>query len=276
MTVYLVEKAKRRNSWVPREIDGLSLVLSPMLEEISFLTHAFTTREGGRSAPPLDSFNLGRHWPTTESREDAMSNRERLLRALDIATNDLAVPGQKHTDNIEYVGPNKESTFSYPDVDALCTDLADKPILLHFADCVPVVIVDTRKKSLAVVHAGWRGTARSITRKAVSYMIDSLDCRAMDMVAAVGPSICARCYQTDDSVARQVCQTVSQPSAFVETRGGRPYPDLPGINAMQLLESGLELVDVSNWCTACHPELFYSHRQSGGQTGRQGALACLR
>jgi YfiH family protein len=254
------------------------LLQSPLLKSLSWLAHAFTTRLGGESPSPLDSFNLGRHWNTDESKHDALRNRRILCKALDLNADRLAVPGQQHTNNVQLIKellPESKEPSHIPAIDALSTRLQGQPLLLHFADCVPVMLVDTAKKSFSVIHAGWRGTASGIVKKSVELMVKELNSDPSDIFAAVGPAIGACCYRTGSEVEEKLLATVEDGKELIEHREGHIYPDIQAFNAMQLMECGVKHIDVSSWCTACHPELFYSHRQSGGQTGRQGALACL-
>lgn len=273
-----LKRARSKNEWPVEKHGELSLLMSPLLKKVSWLAHVFTTRLGGSSPSPLDSFNLGRHFDTDESKQDALSNRRILCKQLDLNADRLAVPGQQHTNNVrllkEYLPESKEPSH-FPAIDALATSLSGQPVLLHFADCVPVMLVDTAKKSMSVIHAGWRGTASGIVKESVELMINELKSNPEDIFAAVGPAIGSCCYQTGSEVEEKLLATVKDGDGLIEYRDGNPFPDLQAFNAMQLIECGVKNIDVSNWCTACHPELFYSHRQSGGQTGRQGALACL-
>ncbi len=273
----LAQKALRKNAWPLKEVAGLTVVQSPLLSDYGDLIHAFTTRLGGQSAAPLNWFNLGRHWDSQESRDDAIANRRLLCGALAVPYDRLTVPGQKHTSNIYVVEPEKASAAQrLDDIDGAVCDQAGLPILLHFADCVPIMIFDPRRKLLAVLHAGWRGTASGITTKGVKMLMDRFRCQKQDLVAAIGPAIGSCCYPTGKDVAAKLSQTVSEAAALVLIREGNPHPDLQAFNAMQLLDLGIENIDVCSFCTCCNPEIFYSHRQSGGSTGRQGAIACIK
>ncbi|MBX9572696.1 MAG: peptidoglycan editing factor PgeF [Candidatus Obscuribacterales bacterium] len=274
----LAAKALEKRDWPLEQFEELTLVRSPLLKTIDTVAHAFTTRKGGNSPLPLDSFNLGRHWNTDESRADAMKNRKRLCDLLGLNSEDLAVPGQQHTNNIHFISAKNgmpPGPFHFPAIDAVATDRKQQPVLLHFADCVPVMLVDPSRKKICVIHAGWRGTAASIVKKSAELMCKELDCKPTDLHAAIGPAIGTCCYETGNEVIEGLRPTVSQSDSLVVYKDNSPHPDLKAFNAMQLLEAGVENIDVSSWCTACHPEIFYSHRQSAGQTGRQGALACL-
>jgi YfiH family protein len=148
-------------------------------------------------------------------------------------------------------------------------------LMLHFADCVPVIVFDRKKRVAAIFHAGWKGTAARIAGRGVETMCAEFGSNPADMVAAVGPGIGSCCYQTGEDVALALSESIKEPAGLITMNDGKPYPDLKFINAQQLFEAGVAEVEVSNHCTACDPGMFYSHRQSGGTTGRQGALICL-
>jgi len=289
----LIDVALATNAWVTRQYDALELLQSPLLntEEKHGLIHAFTTRHGGQTPAPYESFNLGRHVANGQLKEDALANRDVLCNALGFNYGHLKVPGQVHSGNVVQI----TDAVSNPDlsgVDALVTSLTAVPLLLHFADCVPVMIYERKKKLLAIAHAGWRGTAQSIVKNSVELLVRSLGGDPANMIAAVGPAIGTCCYPTGDDVVEKLLDTVAPENSSASqsdharaliasrlvVRGADDTvrPNLKAFNALQLLQVGVAEVDVSNLCTACKPELFYSHRQSGGTTGRQGAIACLK
>ncbi|MBX9667632.1 MAG: peptidoglycan editing factor PgeF [Candidatus Obscuribacterales bacterium] len=270
------QTALRTNSWIVQERDGIRLVLSPRLMELDFVNHAFTTRIGGNSRAPFDSFNLGGQLKEDELKLDAHANRKQLCKALSINYQDLVVPGQVHSRNVELVEGNGE----LPDlkaVDGLITSRPATPLLLHFADCVPVIVVEKKSRLIGIFHAGWRGTAAGIVRHGVEQMVSLLGADPAHMVGAIGPAIGSCCYPTSGEVIEALKATVSEIDGLIsEHKSGQQAPELKAINAMQLLEAGVHEVDVSDYCTACNPDVFYSHRQSGGSTGRQGALVCIK
>lgn len=272
------QRALEKNDWTLEEKNGITLCPSPLLKSLKSIVHTFTTRKGGGTPAPLDSFNLGRHWTTDESKVDAMENRKILCDVFGLEAQKLAVPGQQHTNNVHLLTADeteKPGPYQFAAIDAIATGLHQQPVLLHFADCVPVMLVDEKQRKICVIHAGWRGTASGIVKKSVELMLKEFESKASDIYAAVGPAIGSCCYETGEEVVSQLNNTVTQGDDLIKRKDGKPYPDLKAFNAMQLLESGVGNIDVSSWCTACHPEIFYSHRQSGGVTGRQGAMACL-
>ena len=266
-----VEAALNKNPWTTKTIDSLILNQSPALARYERLVHAFTTREGGNSPSPVNNFNLGRHLDTSQSRADAAANRAKLCRCLGLEVEKLSVPAQVHSPLVLVA----DERTDYAGVDGLVTNTIGKPLLLHFADCVPVMIFDPVTHVLCIVHAGWKGTAGAIAANGVKLLQSEFGAKAKNMVAAVGPAIGSCCYPTGTEVAEKLRQTVPSCEALFIERDGQVCPDLKGINALQLLESGVGEVDVSELCTCCNPQTFYSHRHSGGQTGRQGAIAAL-
>jgi YfiH family protein len=268
-----------KNEWIYKNVGGLPLIFSPLLSEFPSLKHAFTTRLGGESAPPQDSFNLGRKGRSDEASADALNNRHKLCDALGISKQVL-VPGQVHSAAVVFT----DSVASHPEVDGACVNRSNLPVLLHFADCVPVIVFDPIKGALSVVHAGWRGTVGKIALVAVETLVRECGSKPKDLVAAVGPAIGSCCYPTGPDVIEQLKNSLTgMPNGVTEAefaalfveREGAVHPDLKAINAAQLRQAGVERIDTTNLCTACNPKLFYSHRQSGGQTGRQGAIACI-
>lgn len=259
--------------WNVEEVNGLPLLFSPKLRKVgNWLVHAFTTRHGGVSPAPLESFNLARHWHTVESQQDALNNRERLCSALKLDHAKLAVPSQKHTNKVTWITEHNRQIADLTGVDALATETISQSLLLHFADCVPIIMADANARKIAVVHAGWRGTAAGIVRNAINELIKK-GSQPEDIVIAIGPAIRQCCFETGPECAEQLCDSVEGSAALIEWKNQRPYPDLQAINALQALACGVGTIDVSHLCTSCHPEMFYSHRRFNGQTGRQGAIA---
>lgn len=259
------------NEWPLFSEGGLTLLRSPLLMKQAGLRHAFTTRLAGRSRQPLDSFNLGRHWHSDQSRKDAMKNRRYLTEVLGLEFESLVVPGQVHSAKVEWAGENED----FAGVDGLITDRFDMPLLLHYADCVPIILYDRKKHILSILHAGWRGTASGIVTNAITRLSDDKGVKAYDLLAAVGPAVCASCYPTSQEVADKLLESVNDREGLVAFYKGKPHPDLRAVNVRQLVESGVRDIDVAYQCTACNPHLFYSHRRFAGKTGRQGAIACL-
>src|SRR5215472_6871925 len=132
------------------------------------------------------------------------------------------------------------------------------PVSIRTADCFPVLIVDKRTRAVSAVHAGWRGTAKEIVRKAVAAMREQFGAQPEDIYAVIGPGIGACCYEVGEDVARE----------FGRTRAG--HLDLLTLNRRQLLLEGIpgEQIDAVGGCTYCEHELFHSYRRDKDQAGR--------
>jgi YfiH family protein len=211
----------------------------------------FTTRAGGVSEGPYASLNLGR-W--TDDDPDAVAENRR--RAAD--GRPLAFARQVHGTRVLTVdGATSEQAIV--DADGVATAAAGMAALVLTADCLPVALATPG--AVAMVHAGWRGLADGVLEAGVQAV------RALDpdgeLGAAIGPGAGACCYEVGDEVAARFPQ--------VARRADRTI-DLKAIAADRLMAAGVtRLLDVER-CTMCEPDLFFSHRASGGLTGRQGGL----
>jgi YfiH family protein len=160
-----------------------------------------------------------------------------------------------------------------PGCDALITDEPGLPLLLRYADCVPVLIYDPAHRAIAVVHSGWRGTVHGTTRATVDALIREFGSRPADLVATIGPSIGPCCYEVGDEVVDAVRATFGRAEGLLADRGNdRRHFDLWIANLRWLQEAGVRRVEVAKLCTACHTDEFYSHRAEHGRTGHFGAV----
>lgn len=217
------------------------------------------------------------HWFTTrdsliktkesEFTELAEQNKKLFCEYLNIPY--LITPSQTHTSHIEVA---KAEKLTYPDTDGLI--VADKNIgvFLNFADCTPVILYDSKRNVGAVSHAGWRGTAGKIAQKTVQKMVKEYSCNAKDIIALIGPAISMCCYNVGDEVFQQLKSTVEDFEGLYEVRQGNMYVDLKGINARQLEECGVQIIDICPYCTCCDNDMFFSYRKENATTNRHSAL----
>ncbi|MGH9559263.1 MAG: peptidoglycan editing factor PgeF [Bryobacteraceae bacterium] len=140
---------------------------------------------------------------------------------------------------------------SVGEADALITATPDLVISIRTADCFPILLADPRRRAVAAIHAGWRGTAATIAKSAIGEMRQRFGTEPVDLLAAIGPGIGVCCYRVDGEVAER----------FGLARAGNL--DLAEANRLQLIESGVmpENIDLLGLCTFCHPEIFYSYRR---------------
>jgi len=261
--------------------DGVAVHTVPSLFESCGIGIAFVERGGGVSAEPYTSLNLASHVDDDPGAVD--TNRSRLLDAIGIGLlrERLTTAEQVHGTSIAEVTQEGAGSGAFaawegasgwrapvPGTDALWTKAKGVPLLLLYADCVPVILVRPSIPAVAVVHAGWRGAAAGI----VSHTVRTLASLpgADDMLAFVGPHIGLCCYDVGDECVSHF------DSAFVTISGATPRLDLGAVVADDLARSGVPRG--RQWhlgiCTAHNTDRWYSHRAEG-LTGRHGALGVI-
>jgi YfiH family protein len=212
----------------------------------------FTTRAGGVSDGPYASLNLGR-W-TDDDPGAVAENRRRAAE-----DRPLAFGRQVHGTTVLIVD-GATSNEAIADADGVATAASGVAALVLAADCLPVALATPT--AIAMVHAGWKGLADGVLEAGVQ-AVRALD-PAGEIVAAIGPAAGGCCYEVGDEVAARFPE--------VQRRADRTI-DLKAIAARRLRAAGaVEVLDVGR-CTMCEPDVFFSHRASGGLTGRQGGLA---
>jgi YfiH family protein len=217
----------------------------------------FTTRVGGVSDGPYASLNLGRK--TGDDVERVDENRRRACAAIGADEERLALNYQMHTALVHAARPGARGELG----DGLWTDEPDLPVLAMSADCLPISLAraNGRAPAVAVVHAGWRGLLAGMVESAVAALGGGT------LAAAVGPAIGPCCYEVREDVAEPFRARFGR--AIV--KGG--HLDLWRAAEDALREAGVTEVQRFDLCTACHPELFFSHRRDGKPRGVQGVLA---
>ncbi|HEX4718058.1 MAG TPA: polyphenol oxidase family protein, partial [Thermoleophilaceae bacterium] len=233
----------------------------------------FSTREGGLSSGPYESLNLG--FLTGDDRELVIENRRRLAARADVEPADVVMGWQVHgTDIEEWNGRDADTAFLDPQgghlkVDAHITRESGLAPLVLVADCLPVAIAGGG--TVAMLHCGWRGLAGGLIARAAGRMralaAGARGPNGHAFEAAVGPGIGPCCYEVGEEVLAAF-------SGFDGVADGRML-NLRAIAEQQLRAAGIEQVEHVDYCTSCHPELFFSHRRDNGVTGRQGGIAWL-
>jgi YfiH family protein len=223
---------------------------------------AVTDRVGGVSASPYDSLNLGGH--VGDDPRLVAANRERLASEIGLAPGDLRLMHQVHGATVAQVSREFDAP---PEADALVTTEPGIALVVLVADCVPVLFAARRSDAIAVAHAGRRGVAAGVVPATVTAM-QELGARPSRVVAKVGPAICGRCYEVPAAMQEEICSVV--PEARSTTSAGTPGLDLRAAVVAQLMQAGVQAIEVESWCTAERDDL-YSHRRDG-VTGRFAGL----
>jgi len=283
---------------------GPKILCSPLLESVSGLVHGFSTRTGGHSqAYGEDQLNLS--FSASDRREAVERNRADFLIALTAEESRLLTLRQIHSDIVHVVTSPKQLPAKGKSLngDGLITNLPGVLVTVQTADCVPVLIADTKQRVVAAVHAGWRGTAKRIAEKAVGTMRARFASRPKDLRAAIGPAIQQCCYAIGNDVIEEFeshfayakklfCEVYDQdpvkkkyPLLFMTARapghshiGPQMHLDLIEANRRQLLDAGMSKKNIwaTQECTSCRTDLLFSHRAEGGYTGRMMAVIGYR
>ncbi len=197
----------------------------------------------------------------------ATENKNNICEYLGIKKDYLISPEQTHSDNIKIV----DTANKYPDTDALIIEKPAYAIYLSYADCTPVVLYDTKNNIAAVIHAGWRGTAKNIATKTLAKM----NSNPKDIQALIGPCICFDCFETGVEVIKELEKTIDKKDKLFKQMGEKYFADLKNINAQQLKEKGVENIDICPFCTFCNNGLFFSYRRENKTTSRISAVLKL-
>lgn len=266
------------NTLTPHQDGALVYYTFPVLEAIPFVRHAFSTRLGGVSEGIFESMNLsfGRGDDPARVRE----NFDRLCAAIGVRAEDIVLSRQEHHANIRHVtaadkGKGITRERDYDDFDGLLTDEPGVVLCTQYADCVPLLFADPKKRVVAASHAGWRGTVAEIGRLTVERMQRDYGCDPADILAGIAPSIGRCCFEVDTPVFDAFKEMqVSDDACFVPKAGDKYHIDLWEVNRRVLLSAGVkeDNITVTDLCTRCHPELFWSHRFTGPDRGSLAAF----
>ncbi len=309
-----VDKRKSKSS------TGINSLSTAQLNAIPWLVHGFSTRAGGFSrAYGKGDLNLG--FTQDDSKIAVERNRAaflkevgafdtesansgprdgRAVRSAKSATWPLVTLRQIHSDLIHCVDSVPAEALTG---DGLITATPVLLLAIQTADCIPVILVDAKRHTVGVFHAGWRGTVQRIVEKGVGEMHRCFGTRARDIKAAIGPGIHNCCYKVGEEVrAKFESQFEYADSLFHEVEDYDPvrekYPmlfltarapghselpksiflDLVEANRRQLLAAGVPAknIEASPLCTNCNPDVLFSYRAEKGKTGRMMGVAGIR
>ncbi len=279
---------------------GVPYLSFPVLSQFPFLKHGFSTRLGGVSRGILASMNFGSDsGPYQDSTENVQENYRRIAKALGVEVRSMVISKQVHKTNIRRVteedcGKGLFLPRDYDEIDGLITNRPNITLVTKYADCVPLYFVDPVKKAIGLTHSGWRGTVAGIGRITIEEMKNAYDCKTEDIIAVIGPSICRKCFEIGEAVAKEFERafpnykenilTPIKPSAVSVSKDGvtplqesKYQCDLWSANKAVLLQAGLnaEQIHISGVCTGCNSKLLFSHRKTQGKRGSLAAFLSL-
>lgn len=227
------------------------------------IAHFVTTKEGWASGDT----------PRFTGDEESIYKgfRKELASSCEWDARKFVFPRQTHSDHVAIV-TSENLLPAISDTDALITNEPGLFICVQTADCVPILLFDPKKKVVAAVHAGWRGTVAKIAALAVHRMTEVFGCNPLDIQAGIGPSIHMHAYEVGPEVIKAVKENFNNTGVLLKPslQQGKAYLDLWEANKIVLTEAGLteENIEVMGLCSFEHHDLFYSARRDGIQTGR--------
>lgn len=261
---------------------GVTFYKNTLLDETILVNHGFSSRIGGVSNLAYSSLNLGIN--TKDEKENVTKNFSLFTGALNIPLEDTVLSDQVHDDKI-YIADKKDcgkgviTASDIKGVDALITNQKGVALATFYADCTPILMLDVKKKVIASVHSGWRGTLLQIGKKTVQKMIKEFSSKPGDIICAIGPSIKKCHFEVNKEVYTQFYDTFGTlAEKNTKQKNDKYYIDTDAINVEMLASLNIPLKNISvcPLCTFCNNDLFFSHRADGGITGRMCAMIELK
>jgi YfiH family protein len=304
--------SKAAAAWRLRRVNELQILESPAFARADWLVHGFSTRPGGASEFPTNRegravsekvLNLG--FTDWDSREHVLQNREKFFASLNAGKMRVVGLRQIHSDMIHVVGTaDVPQGAQAPQGDALITREPNTLLVVQTADCIPILLADTKNRAVAAIHSGWRGTAQRIAEKTLGRMQMEFGTRPQDVIGALGPGIGGCCYEVGHEVVKEFAAKFPNAREWFEgpfdalengdndsnwlpwltmrppghaPPAPRAQLDLITANRDMLTAAGVlpEKIQSSGFCTSCRTDLFFSYRRER-TTGRLMAAIGIR
>lgn len=238
----------------------------------------FTTKSGLGYGGRYDTLNLGIN--TADTQEQVIENYKKLCKAYGLDYEYLIMTNQIHGDSIQEVidvEKNNKPIFShrYPNKDGFYTKISGPILVTHYADCVPVFIVDVKQKIVGVCHSGWKGTVKQISRKMIESYCEQEGSRLEDIEVWIGPHIGREAFEVGEEVLLEFKSVFNRADQFITLgENGKGYIDLGKCIELDLMALGLPEANIYTMeeCTVADSEKYYSYRRDQGDTGRMAAI----
>ncbi|MDF2887324.1 MAG: hypothetical protein K0R23_1709 [Lacrimispora sp.] len=273
---------KQRMDYI--ESEPVPYLSFPLLEKTGLVTQGFSTKLGGVSQGKFATLNFT--FTRGDNPDHVMENYKRMAAVLGVSEERMVLSYQTHTTNVRQVteedaGKGIVKERDYKDVDGFITDVVGITLVTFYADCVPLYFLDPVHKAIGLSHSGWRGTVKRMGAVTIDKMKGTYETRAEDLIACIGPSICADCYEVGEEVALEF------KNAFVnddwdkilrEKKNGKFMLDLWKANEIILKEAGVrpENIQTTDICTHCNSDYLFSHRTCGNERGNLAAFLGLK
>ncbi|MFC0474813.1 peptidoglycan editing factor PgeF [Robertmurraya beringensis] len=250
-------------------------IIKEWTDRFNGLVAGFTTKNGGHSKNSFSTLNTGFH--VGDQEQDVCLNRKVLSKSTGIPLSNWVGAEQTHDVHVKKVsvydrglGSNSYAN-ALRDTDAFFTYDKNLLLTLCFADCVPLYFIAPKYEAIAIAHAGWKGTVGGIAKSVITVFKDE-NIPVSEIFAVIGPSICEKCYIVDDKVISYVENLVEdvEKKPYNRIKENLYHLDLKKLNKQILIKAGMieSNIQVTDLCTSCDSDYFFSHRRDKGKTGR--------
>lgn len=285
MSTKILKKNDKNILKLKKAKNGVEYFSFEALEKYEGLINGFSTRIGGVSEGPYASMNLS-FSREPDNKKGVLENYKRMAEALGVKEDSFVLSYQEHSTNVRVVsksdmGKGVSVERDYRNIDGLITDERGITLGAFFADCIPLYFYDRKKQVIGLAHSGWRGTCKKMGAVMIDEMTKNFGTDAKDVIACIGPGICQDCYQVSEDVYEEFSKNFKREdidSIFREDGKDHFRLSLWKANETVLKEAGVlpENIFTSNICTACNPDLLYSHRIMGDVRGNMAAFLALK
>ena len=239
------------------------------------LTHGIFTRRGGASRGQWTSLNVGGN--IGDDSAAVGENHRRMYDAVEAQGGRATTTWLVHGTDVLAVDAPRNGKSWLTKADGMITDQPNLPLVMRFADCVPLLLYDPVKRAIGLAHAGWRGTVKGIAAKIVKSMSNAYGSSPQDIQVVIGPAISHSNYQVGSEVVNAAFKYFGEDSGVVriDPKDGAACLDLWLANQLDFQRAGVEEVEALRLCTYENTDDFFSHRAEQGKTGRFGVIISL-
>ena len=285
MKIKIIKKNDKNILNLKKADNGVEYFSFDALEKYDDIVQGFSTRMGGVSEGPYAYMNLS-FSREPDNKDGVLENYKRMAKALGVAENSFVLSYQEHSTNVRVVdksdmGKGVLYERDYRNIDGLITNERGITLGAFFADCIPLYFYDKEKKVIGLAHSGWRGTSKKMAAIMIEEMSKNFGTDSKDVIACIGPGICQDCYQVSGDVYEEFLKSFGKEDveSFFREDGKEHFRlSLWKANEKVLEDAGVlkENIFTSNICTACNPNLLYSHRIMGEIRGNLAAFLALK
>ena len=255
------------------DFKGFKIVTSDLFSKYN-IKHFFSTISDESTGNKSVTFGF-----REDNREEVLKNYEKVADYFNVPVTSITKSTQVHKDVVMeveecHIGMGVTKKTMTDNADGLITDVEKIPLCIFTADCVPVLIADKKGTVVSAVHSGWRGTVMEITVNSINTMTEKYGIKKEDIICAIGPCISKCCFEVSKEVIDEVLKIKGAESTFYAKENEKYMLDLKELNKLILLNAGIpeENIDVSDMCTKCEDELFFSYRRQGEKAGRNASF----